>query len=927
MKTTIRILLLLVCFLMDAHNALVAGNTKLQEVKVGFFYMPGYHEISPDGRKHGYGYDFLQMLRQYSDMKFTYVGYDKYWEDLTRMLEKDSIDMLTGAFYSPEWGQDYDYSIPMGSTSVNIVVQQSEMRFIPKNYATYQNMRIGYLQGDDYLAQKLKEYAARNHFKPVLTMFGNYDEITKALDEQRIDAILLISTHQIGKFQVLDSFHDEDLFVIVKKGNKPLLDKINAGIMRMNQNNPDWIKVLYLNNYGPGYSRTHEFNDEELAFIRQHSTKETALRVAIDNNWRPFTWYENGQYRGILVDLFDQIMQIAGLRYEFVEGDITSETVLRDPSVDLYACYTGNDNLADEQGLILSPEYLSTSAAILSNKSLSEVRTFGLTETTPFINKWFTKEHDNEYKMYPTPEALIKAVKDDEVDACVLYNIVAYDLMNRENDSKLRITILPEATMPVCIAARQADHRTLIALLGKCIVQLDKDDRYNISAKYISTGVEDVGVWAFIKQNPWVILLIILLMCTLVFIERYRNLLKNQKKDAKARQELELAKEQADVANQAKTSFLFSMSHDIRTPMNAILGFTSLLRKHQDEPEKRDDYLNKIENSSNVLLSIINNVLEMARIEKGSIELVEMPHNAEAINNTILSVFEEQMKNKGITFTITTQVQHPYVCIDPTKLREVMFNLLSNALKYTESGGRVDMRTVEIPYHREGYALYQTTISDTGIGMSEDFLPHLFEGFSRENNSTENKIEGTGLGMTIVKRLVELMHGTIEVTSRKGVGTTFVVKLPHRIAEETVGAKQRITDINPSHFEGKRILLAEDNDLNAEIAIEILSEVGLIIERAEDGIRAVEMLQQAADGYYDLILMDIQMPHLNGYEATQRIRSMQNTVKASIPILAMTANAFDEDKKKAFEAGMNGHLAKPIDIAELKKGLAGVLCK
>jgi len=405
-----------------------------------------------------------------------------------------------------------------------------------------------------------------------------------------------------------------------------------------------------------------------------------------------------------------------------------------------------------------------------------------------------------------------------------------------------------------------------------------------------------------------------------------RDIDEYRKKEIEYENELKKTSEQAEAANKAKTSFLFNMSHDIRTPMNAIIGFTNLLRKHQEEPEKRKDYLEKIEKSSSVLLSIINNVLEMARIEKGTIELVQQPLVAEEVNDVIFTSFQEMMKDKGLIFTCTTKVEHHCVYIDPTKLREIMFNLLSNAYKYTEKGS-VSMTLNEIPSNREGYAMYQTTITDTGVGMSEDFLPHLFDEFSRENNTTDNKIEGTGLGMPIVKRLVDLMEGTIEVKSQKGVGTTFVVTLPHKIAEETVTVEKRVSDIDPTKLVGKRILLAEDNDLNAEIAMEILGEFGFLLERAEDGKHAVEMLQQAEIGYYDVILMDIQMPNLNGYEATLAIRQLSDKEKANIPIIAMTANAFEEDSRHAIEVGMNGHLSKPIDVNELVKTISQlVLC-
>jgi len=388
---------------------------------------------------------------------------------------------------------------------------------------------------------------------------------------------------------------------------------------------------------------------------------------------------------------------------------------------------------------------------------------------------------------------------------------------------------------------------------------------------------------------------------------------------------LQEARKAAENANSAKSTFLFNMSHDIRTPMNAIIGFRNLLEKYQDDPEKRADYLRKIADSSNVLLSIINNVLEMARIEKGTVAIDETAWSAEQFNDSVYSIFIEMMEEKSIKFTRSVSIQHPYVFCDTIKVREIFINILSNACKYTQPGGSVHMSLEELPCEREGYAIYRTTISDTGIGMSEDFLPHIFEEFAREHNTTDNKIEGTGLGMPIVKRLVELMGGTIEVKSKKGEGSTFTVSIPHRIAERSDFAHYENADANPEQFAGKRILLAEDNDLNAEIAMEILSEAGFVIDRAEDGQICCDMLLKAETGAYSVVLMDIQMPNMNGYEAARTIRRMQDPEKSNIPILAMTANAFEEDKREAIRSGMNGHVAKPIVVQELMRELSIIL--
>ena len=397
----------------------------------------------------------------------------------------------------------------------------------------------------------------------------------------------------------------------------------------------------------------------------------------------------------------------------------------------------------------------------------------------------------------------------------------------------------------------------------------------------------------------------------------------HEKADTKAQLEI------ANAASAAKSAFLFNMSHDIRTPMNAIIGFTELLEKHLDDKELAESYIKKIQTSNDFLLSLINNVLEMARIESGKTTLDETYWDAYAFNDTLYSLFDSQMKEKGITFTRTNRVQHPDVICDETKLREIFLNILSNALKYTPSGGKVTMNLTEIPSDMQGYAMYQTVIEDTGIGMSEEFLPHLFEEFTRERSSTESKLNGTGLGMPIVKKLVDLMQGNIEVESKVGKGTKITVTLPHRIAQD--GDTQRVIEKGKGYdetcFQGKRILLAEDNALNAEIAITILEEAGFEVEHAEDGIICVDMMEKADAGYYDLILMDIQMPNMDGYKATKTIRKFSDPIKAGITIVAMTANAFEEDKKNAYEAGMNWHIAKPIKVDALMSALTEILKK
>ena len=394
-----------------------------------------------------------------------------------------------------------------------------------------------------------------------------------------------------------------------------------------------------------------------------------------------------------------------------------------------------------------------------------------------------------------------------------------------------------------------------------------------------------------------------------------------KKKELSQLNALEDAKRAAVEANRAKSSFLLNMSHDIRTPMNAIIGFTGLLEKHQEEPERRQDYLNKLKESSALLLGLINNVLEMSRIEKGHLDLDVQACGVEQMYDMFCSVFLDMMIQKGITFCHSMDVEHEFLFCDPIKVRDVVLNLLSNAYKYTPSGGKVELYIREVPCEEEGFAIIETVVKDNGLGMSAEFIPHIFEEFSREHNTTDVKVEGTGLGMPIVKNLLDLMGGTIEVESELGKGTTFKVYIKHRIAKKSDVINVDMPDVSDVDFRGRRILLAEDNDLNAEITMEVLKDIDLVVERAEDGQRCVEMIDAAPAGYYDLILMDIQMPRMNGYEATRIIRQMKDKEKANITILAMTANAFEEDKREAIESGMNAHLSKPIEVEKLIKTL------
>lgn len=406
-----------------------------------------------------------------------------------------------------------------------------------------------------------------------------------------------------------------------------------------------------------------------------------------------------------------------------------------------------------------------------------------------------------------------------------------------------------------------------------------------------------------------------------------RDFTEEKKRELEQEEALRQEKIKAEQANEAKSIFLFNMSHDIRTPMNAIVGYSQLMKKELTNP-KLVHYQEMIEQSSKLLLSIINNVLDMTRVESGKMELDENYEVVGNISKLVCGAFAAEASRKNIELHENVSVKHKHVIVDSTKMQEILSNLISNAIKYTSAGGKVTIDIKELPYDRVGYVLIQTKVSDTGIGMSEEFLPSLFELFTRERNTTLSKIPGTGLGMAIVKNFVDLMNGSIEVESELGKGSTFTITIPHKIANKYY-TNRNIESSNEFDidFVGKRILLAEDNELNAEITTTILSEMGFEVKAAEDGILCVNEIQHQPANTYDLILMDIQMPNMDGYKATHCIRHLSQPEKANIPIIAMSANAFEEDKKKAFDVKMNDYITKPFDFKKMEEVLKNILCK
>ena len=534
---------------------------------------------------------------------------------------------------------------------------------------------------------------------------------------------------------------------------------------------------------------------------------------------------------------------------------------------------------------------------------------------------------------YDSLDAAADMIANEEADCFLMGASQALIYDNSKNFKSIPLT----KTMEACFAVRGGEG-TLLSILNKTLKAMPSDMLTSALAIYDSTAdkvtfsdfVKDNILAFFVTAGFFVLSIIGIILVLLRKAKKAEAAAKLAASDTqKLNDKLEIALKKAEDASLAKTRFLNNMSHDIRTPMNAILGYAQLMEdelKGKDLPET-SEHLKKLQQSGNLLLSIINNVLDMARIESGRMEIDENYDRIEDIRQTLFEIFGDEAKKKNLALHYTINVEHEHILTDTTKVKEIFVNILSNAIKYTPSGGSVMINVDELACDEPGYMTVRTRVSDTGIGMSPDYMTKIFEAFTREQNTTKSKIAGTGLGMSIVKNYVELLGGTIDIESELGKGSTFTVTLKHRIADESYYVKKHIEEPGTGSeiLEGRNILLAEDNDLNAEIAEAILERAGLKIERVENGIQCVNRIMEMPAGTYDMILMDIQMPKMNGYKATQAIRHLPDKDKACIPIIAMTANAFEEDKRKAIAAGMNGHIAKPIQVDNMLSILAEII--
>ena len=698
----------------------------------------------------------------------------------------------------------------------------------------------------------------------------------------------------------------------------------------MDKDNPFFKADLYKKYFTLEYSQI--LTSEEKSWVEEHG----AIRIGFLND-DPAVFFmdeETGKLTGMLAEYIAYAKDCLGnqiLKFNLQSYDDYDEMIqaLQDCEIDMIFYVGRNPNFAEEKGFALTNTAWTYSLMVVTDEKYfneNEVQTVAVPKEKEALKQHIAFNYPQwKFVNYDSLDDAADMVIKEKADCFIMgtSQVIKYD--NNKDFKSIPLT----KTMEACFAVRCGEGN-LLSILNKTLKTMPSDMLTSALAIYDSTA-DKVTFFDFIKDNLPVFFgatsffalgIIGIILVLLRKARKAETAAKIAAEDTqKLNDKLEIALKKAEDASLAKTSFLHNMSHDIRTPMNAVLGYAQLMKdelKGKGMPETLE-HLEKLQQSGNLLLSIINNVLDMARIESGRMEIDESYAQIEDIRQDLFEIFDDEAKKKNIAFTYTMNVEHDHVLTDITKVKEIFVNILSNAIKYTPAGGSVMVNIDELPCDEPEYMIVRTRINDTGIGMSQEYLTKIFDAFTREQNTTKSKIAGTGLGMSIVKKYVDLLGGTIDVESELGTGSAFTVTLKHKIADESYYAKKHVEELGTDSeiLNGRHILLAEDNDLNAEIAETILERAGLKIERVEDGVQCVDRIAKMPVGTYDMILMDIQMPKMDGYKATQEIRHMPDKDKACIPIIAMTASAFEEDKREAIAAGMNGHITKPINVDEL----------
>ena len=914
-------LLLLLSAVLPMKAAAEADPVKV--VRVGSFE-DTFNYVNEKGARKGYGYELLETLSGYTGWQLEYVTCD--WSDCFEKLKNGEIDIMGDISYTEERAEEMLFSDePMGEEKYYLYADLSRADISATNFKTLDGKKIGVLMGTEPEVM-LTEWEEKYGLETEHVNVSNNEDVKQKLANHEIDCFVSLEESFWAErgISTITCVGKSGIYYAINKNRPDIKEELDSAMRALEDDAPFYTADLYKRYFSLDY--TPILTGEEKAWLTEHG----AIRMGFLTGDSGVSTFDpaTGELTGAITDYIQFARDCLGnqeLEFHLVGYDSkeTELDALKSGEIDMIFHFDQNPNLAEEYQIArTNTTWMGSLMAVTNKQHFNENKANRIAVPQ---NNLSLKIHLAFY--YPqweivdcdTQEEAARLVKDGQAD-CFVTGVSSEEKYSK----KYGFYSVPLSNPARACFAVNSGNRSLLSILNKTIKAMPTNMLTSSLAMYKSSA-RKVTLSDFIKDNFVMVLLISSIAVAAVLLTILKLLRKARKAEAAARKaasdtqelnaKLQVAVEKAESANRAKSTFLFNMSHDIRTPMNAIIGYADLASRHPDDPAKLEKYMENIQVCGQNLLVLLNNVLNLARIENDKTEIEYTVSDVEKDFRNCIAMFQNQADSKGQTLAVTTQLLYPYVYVDIPHLTEICTNLVSNAVKYTGAGGTIRCDITQKPGEKEGWCNTVITVADNGIGMSQEFQKHIFEPFEREHTSTVSKVEGSGIGMGIVKKLVGLMGGTVEVESRIGVGSTFTVTLPCRIAsQEDAQAKRETAPSDEKSLRGIKILLAEDNDLNAEIATELLQEEGCTVDRAKDGVECVDMLEKAANGAYQLILMDIQMPVMNGYDAATKIRRMGDPQKAGIPIIAMTANAFSEDKQAALDAGMNDHVAKPINM-------------
>lgn len=914
-------LLLLLSVVLPVKAA--AETAPVKVVRVGSFE-DTFNYVNEKGARKGYGYELLETLSGYTGWQFEYVTCD--WSNCFKKLKNGEIDIMGGISYTEDRTEEMLFSDePMGVEKYYLYADLSRADISASDYKTLNGKKIGVLMGTEPEVM-LTEWEEKYGLKTEHVNISNNEDVKQKLANHEIDCFVSLEESfwaDLG-ISTITRVGESGIYYALNKDRPDLKEELDDAMRALDEAAPFYTADLYKRYFSMDY--TPILTGEEMAWLKEHGAIKMGFLTSDSgvSTFDPAT----GEFTGVITDyiqfaadcLGNQELEFQLVGYDSKEAELDA---LKSGEIDMIFHFDQSPNLAEEYHFACTNTTWTSNLMAVTNQQLfneNNVNRIAVPQNKLSLKKYLAFYYPQwEIVDCDTQEDAAKLVKDGQAD-CFVTGISSENKYSK----KYSFYSVPLVNPVRSCFAVNSGNRSLLSILNKTIKAMPVNMLAGALAMYKSSA-RKVTLSDFIKDNFFMALLVSSIAVAAILLTILKLLRKARKAEAAARKaasdtqelnaKLQVAVEKAESANHAKSTFLFNMSHDIRTPMNAIIGYADLASRHLDDPAKLKNYMENIQVCGQNLLMLLNNVLDLARIENDKTEMEYSVSDIEKDFRNCVAMFRNQADSKGQTLMVTTQLPYPYVYADIPHLTEICTNLVSNAVKYTGAGGTIRCNVTQKPGEKEGWCDTVVTVADNGIGMSQEFQKHIFEPFERERTSTVSKVEGSGIGMGIVKKLVGLMGGTVEVESRIGVGSTFTVTIPCRIASEDETQAKRET--NPSDQKclcGTRILLTEDNDLNAEIATELLQEEGCTVDRAKDGVECVDMLEKAANGTYQLILMDIQMPVMNGYDAARKIRGLDDPQKANIPIIAMTANAFTEDRQVALDAGMNDHIAKPINM-------------